>query len=247
MELDERIRKKVASYKATPASVQPIRHAPLLINVGITGSGKNALLHRLLEKYSQDYHFTLSHTCRAPRIQKGVKEQDGVEYHFVDLGTMEKMVDEHKFIEVAVIHNAWLSGSSIAEVETAQEQGKIAVNDIDIQGASVYVGLGLNVKPVFILPPSYEVWMDRLVSRYGGLGEVDKHDMILRITSAIREIEHAMSVDYFYIVINDDLEETVDLINEIAHDKPVEPHYHKAMTIAQHMLERLREELAKLA
>lgn len=246
MELDERLRKKVAGYKPSAAAIDPIRHAPLLINVGISGSGKNALLHRLLQKYPKDYHFTISHTSRAPRTQNGAKEINGIDYHFVNLATMESMVDEQAFIEVAVIHDAWVSGSSISEVALAEREGKIAVNDIDIQGADHYVKLGLQVKPVFIMPPSFEVWIRRLSGRYGGMDNLHKSELALRMQSAIREIEHAIAVDHFYIVINDDLEKTVDLINDIAHDKPVEPHYHKAMDIAKHMLEQLHEELAKL-
>jgi guanylate kinase len=244
MELDERLMKKVAAYSPSQQALEPIRNAPLLFTVGITAAGKNALLHRLLETHPGDYSFLVSHTSRAPRANQGVMERDGVEYHFVDLETVDKMLDQHAFIEAQVIHNAWISGSSIAEVQKAQAQNRISVSDIDVQGIDGYIQLGLNVKPVFILPPSYDVWMTRLMQRYEG--EPHKHDLVLRMQSAVREIEHALAVDHFYIVINDDLDETVEVVNDIAHGESVDPHYHKAMTIAEQLLDRIREELAEM-
>jgi guanylate kinase len=244
MELDARLIKKVASYKVSEQALEPIKDAPLLFAVGITAAGKNALLHRLLESYPENYSFLVSHTSRAPRTNHGVIEQNGVEYYFIDLLTMSKMLDKHELIEAQVIHNAWISGSSIAEVQKAQSEGRVSVSDIDVQGIDVYLRLGLNVKPVFILPPSYDVWMERLLERYEG--KPHQHDLVLRMQSAIHEIEHALVSDHFYIVINDDLDETVKLVDEIAHGEPVDPHYHKAMAIAERLLERIREELAKM-
>jgi guanylate kinase len=244
MELDERLIQKVAQYSPSQQALDPIRNAPLLFTVGITAAGKNALLQRLLETHPDEYIFLISHTSRAPRANHGIMERDGVEYHFVDLETIDTMLDTQAFIEAQVIHNAWVSGSSIAEVQKAQEEHRISTTDIDVQGIDVYVQLGLNAKPVFILPPSYDVWMERLLQRYEG--KPHQHDLVLRMQSAIREIEHALSVDHFYIVINDDLDEAVEVVNDIAHGAPVDPHYHKAMAIAQQLLQRIREELAKM-
>jgi guanylate kinase len=244
MELDTRLKQKVATYQVTNQDLARISQAPLLFAVGITAAGKNALLHRLLQLYPDDYHFSVSHTSRAPRENHGIMEQDGVEYHFVDLPTIEHMLDNHEFIEAQVIHNAWISGSSIAEIADAYRQGLIAAADVDVQGAEEYVKLGLHVKPVFILPPSYNVWRERLLLRYEG--KPHKHDLVLRMQSAIKEIEHALAVDYFYIVINDDLDKTVELVNQIAHGELVDPHYHKAIAVAQELLARIRVELAKM-
>lgn len=245
MELDESLKQKVASYKPDQVKLDAIRHIPLLFMVGITSAGKNAVLHKLLEKFPDDYYFMVSHTTRAPRENHGVAERDGVEYHFVDPASMSILLDERELIEAQLIHSAWVSGTSIAEVHHAQNSNRIPVSDIDIQGAEAYLGLGLNAKPVFILPPNYELWMERLMTRYGG--RPHQHDLFLRLQSAVREIERAVMLDDFYIVINDDLEHTVKVVNRIAHGEEVEPHYHKAMAVAEQLLDRIRKELEKLA
>lgn len=244
MEIDADLQRKVAAYQPDKSKLDVIKNAPMMLMVGITASGKNAVLHRLMEKHPDNYYFLVSHTSRAPRVNHGELERDGVNYHFVDLATIDKMLGSSEFIEAQVIHNSWISGSSIAEVEKAQSQNRTAVSDIDIQGAEVYVKLGLNVKPVFILPPSFEVWKERFMSRYNG--EIDSRELSVRIQGAIRETEHALMLENFYIVINDDLDKTVEVVNEIGQGKPVEPHYQKAMEIAEQLLNSLREELAKL-
>jgi len=244
MELDVVASEKVAAYKPDKAKLDVIRDVPLMFMVGITSAGKNAVLHRLLEKYPDNYYFIVSHTTRAPRENHGVMEQDGKEYHFIDLQAMKSLLDNHDLIEAQVIHSAWISGTSIAEVQKAQANGKIPVSDIDIQGAEAYVGFGLNAKPIFILPPSYDVWMERLMTRYEG--KPHKHDLFLRMQAAVGEIERAMTLDDFYIVINDNLDHTVDLAHKIAQGEPVEPHYHKAMDIAEQLLVRIRAELEKM-
>jgi guanylate kinase len=67
-----------------------------------------------------------------------------------------------------------------------------------------------------------------------------------RLQSAVREINHALEVPYFYIVINDRLSETAELVNSIGHGAPVEPHYHKAMDVARQLLREIESELSTL-
>ncbi|HYH74440.1 MAG TPA: hypothetical protein VD735_00605 [Candidatus Saccharimonadales bacterium] len=243
MESDKRLKAKVLSYSPSSKSLAPIMQAPMLFLVGITGAGKNTILTELLQQYPDRYRFIISHTTRAPRENHGIMERDGHEYHFVDAARMERMVDNGEFIEVQPIH-AQISGSSIHEVLEAHNQHKIAVSDIDVQGADYCVGLGLSVKPIFILPPSFEIWYERFTARYEG--RVHKHDLVIRMQSAVKEIQHVLDVNYFYIVINDNLQETVALVDEIALGGDVDPHYHKAVATAQTLLDKIRQELAHM-
>lgn len=243
MELDDRLRQKVAAYKPSPNALKPIRRAPLLLLVGITGAGKDTILQHLLATYPTEYRYILSHITRPRRENEGVMEQEGVEYHFISFEQANHMLEAGEYIEANIVHHEHIYGTTIGEVKSIYDEGKIGLTDVTIDGASDYVRLGLNAKPVFLLPPSYEVWKQRLLKREGTLDPVYyKH----RLQSAVREIEHALSVPYFYIVINDHLSTTAELVNSIGHDEPVEPHYHKAMEIAEQMLERLQQELGTL-
>jgi guanylate kinase len=245
MELDERLIQKVTSYKPSLEAVAHISTTPILFVVGITGAGKDTIQRNLVAAHQNEYRFIVSHTTRAPRENHGTLEQDGVDYHFVDFAQIDQMIDNKQFVEAKVVHFDNVYGTSIAEIEAAQREDKIAITDIEVKGVREYVDLGMNVKPVFLLPPSYEVWWERLTARYSG--KMLDQDLRKRMQTALMEIEHAVATDYFYIVINDDLNDTVDLVNRIAHGEAVEPHYHKAMDIAEQFLQRMREKLATTA
>jgi guanylate kinase len=102
----------------------------------------------------------------------------------------------------------------------------------------------MNVKPVFLLPPSYEIWWQRLLSRYEG--KIDEHDLYNRMKTALVELEHAINTDYFYVIINDDLEKAVALVDRIAHGEHVQSHYRKTIEIAQDIVRDLRRRLSAI-
>ncbi|HSE60767.1 MAG TPA: hypothetical protein VLA88_00565 [Candidatus Saccharimonadales bacterium] len=239
MELDDSLRHKVAAYKPTPEALRPIRRAPILLLAGTTGAGKDAVIGHLLATYPNEYDFIVSHVTRSPRPY----EKEGVHYHFIDFAKAKQLLDSHGYIEADIVHAEDIYGSTIGEVKRIRDQGKIATSDITIQGCDHYVGLGLNAKAVFLLPPSYEIWQKRLSKRNDAM---DAPELKRRLKSALREVRHALATPHYYIVINDDLENTAELVNRIAHGEPVERHYHKAMEIAEEMIAQINAEIGRL-
>lgn len=242
MALDQRLRQKVANYKPSPEKLAPIRNEPLLIMCGITGAGKNAVINQLRATYGNEYLFVVTHITRPPRENNGVMERNGIEYNFIDFTEAERLLDAGEYIEANIVHNDHIYGMTIAEIKRIKDAGKIATTDITIEGVDNLVELGLNVKPVFLLPPSYEVWRQRLGSR----GDMTKEELKRRMQSAITEIYHALNVPHYYIVINDHLGTTAELVNSIGHGQPVEPHYQAAMDVANKLLVRIKAELTLL-
>jgi guanylate kinase len=245
MEDTTRVLAKVSSYQPSQIKLQTIRDLSLVFMVGITSAGKNTVLNRLLQHDSKDFEFIVSHTTRAPRENDGVLEVDGKDYYFVDEAEIERMVDAQEFVEVQKVHDK-IYGTSVKELQRIASAGKIAVTDLDIQGVDKYDELGLKVRSVFILPPSYDVWMSRLKSRYGSEEQISIDDFRARMQSALQEIEWAMLASDCYIVINKDLDETADLVIEIATGETVDPHYHKAVEIAEELMTNIRSELAQI-
>ena len=119
---------------------------------------------------------------------------------------------------------------------------KIIIGDIDAYGVGNFVKLGLKVRPVFVLPPSYEVWQQRLLKRYEG-HEIDRADWQRRIVTAKHELELALQNGYYYLVINDDLDATAKLINDIAHGERVERRPYEAERLIYNMLEHVNREI----
>lgn len=240
MELDEQLIAKVKNYQPSTERLGPLKDVPLLFLVGISGAGKNAITTALLKAYANSYHEFVTHTTRAPRENHGVMERDGVEYHFVDFEQASAMLDNHDYIE-ANVYSANIYGTSVAELEAAQQEHRIAIGDIDVNGVANFMRLGLNAKPVFILPPNYEVWQQRLLSRYKQ--GIDKNDWILRIQTARREIEYALANDYFYLIVNDDLQATIEQVNAIAHSQFEAHRTEESMAAAKDLLNGINDAL----
>ena len=67
----------------------------LIVLVGDSASGKSSIAKELIESF--DYKKLVTYTTRSPR--KG--EVDGIDYHFVDKDTMDKMITDKAFFDIA--------------------------------------------------------------------------------------------------------------------------------------------------
>jgi len=209
--MDTQLKKLLATYKPSAQTVSLIRSTPILFLVGPTGAGKDALKSVLLT--SGRYHHIVSHTTRSPRINHGIIEQDGVDYHFIDLAQARRMLEAHEFIE-AKIYSGNVYGTSVSEIQQAHNEAKTAITDLEVQGIAVYKAIDPNVMAVFLLPPDFETWQARLQRRYGDV--VDAADAKLRMQTALVEIEQLLNHDYYVAVVNRELSETLAEIKTIA-------------------------------
>jgi guanylate kinase len=237
--MDTPLDRKLADYAPAQSTQQLIKETPILVLVGPTGAGKDSLKDKLLE--TGDYHHIISHTTRPPRINHGIIEQDGREYHFIDKAIAKKMLDDHGFIE-AKMYSGNLYGTSVAEIQEAHDQGKIAMTDIEVQGVAEYKTLDPGVMAVFLLPPDFQTWQERLQRRYGDV--VDAADSRLRMQTALDELRQLLNTDYYVAVINDDLEETFNHIKTVTssrnHTTPDEP---RARAVAEQLAKDIQAHL----
>jgi guanylate kinase len=213
----ERLAAKLAAYQPAVKTVELVRQTPIVLLVGISGAGKDTIKHRLLG--TGNYHHIVSHTTRAPRENHGIMEQDGQDYHFIDLAKAESLLDEGGFVE-AKMYSGNVYGTGAAEIQAAHDEHKIAITDIEVQGVAEYKDMSAKVIAVFILPPDYEAWQKRLRARYGDK-EPDPTDMEKRMHTAIRELEEALKVPYYHFVMNDDLETAVETVDKIGHNQDI--------------------------
>jgi guanylate kinase len=214
--IDENLVRKLASYAPAAATTKLVKSTPILLLVGPTGAGKDALKDKLLK--TGRYHHIISHTTRPPRINHGVVEQDGQDYHFIDKATAEEMLDKQALIE-AKIYSGNLYGTSVAEIQKAHNDGKVAMTDIEVQGVAEYKSLDKSVMAVFLLPPDFETWQKRLARRYGDV--VDAADARLRQQTALGELEQLLNTNYYTPIINDNLEQTFQKIQKVATGHPL--------------------------
>ena len=159
-----------------------------------SGAGKTSLVKALLEAMD-GIEVSVSHTTRPPRPG----EVDGVDYHFVDVPTFEKMVAEGAFLEHARVFDNYY-GTARASVEARLRAGVDVILEIDWQGARLVREQFPDAVGVFILPPSREA----LEARLRGRGQDSDEVIARRMRDAVREMSHYGEFDY--LVFNDDFD-----------------------------------------
>ena len=173
----------------------------MLILSSPSGAGKTTLV-RLLSK-NRDFHISISHTTRKPRINE-IQDED---YHFVDNDKFENLIKKGEFLEYAKVFNHFY-GTTKTPVINNLKNGKNVIFDIDWQGAEQIKNKKLEYKLItfFVLPPSKKVLFDRLSNR-------DMKDKLIaeeRMKVFSKDIQHWKNYDY--VVINDNLQ---DCFNQI--------------------------------
>lgn len=197
-------------YRPSEASIDIVKTTPLLFLVGISGAGKGTIKQCLLE--TGDYTKFVSHTTRSPRENNGVMEQNGVEYYFISVDTAIDMIKNGEYIEVKY-YSGNVYGTTAEELARAKDSGKIALNDIEIQGIGEYLNISSSIKVIFIVPPSYKIWLERLAARYDG--NINSYDLQLRLETAKHELETALNDARISFIINDDLDIAVQDVEKI--------------------------------
>ncbi len=207
----------------------------LLLMCGVTSSGRNTVIGELLK--TGNYHFITSDTTRKPRVNRGNMEISGEEYWFKTEKEVLKGLKEGEYLEAAIIHGQQVSGISIAEMERARDGGKIATTDIEIVGVRNIVQAKPDSINVFMIPPSFEVWIDRI----NGRGHMPELELRRRLKSAISEIREALHKDYFVIIVNDEFHKTAQIVSEIFEH---EPDQQDARQVARRLLNETQTYLA---
>lgn len=229
------IGQKLASYTPSVETIALVRETPILLLVGVSGAGKDSLKYKLLD--TGLYHHIVSHTTRSPRMNGNKMEADGYEYHFISLGQANEMLDRHAFVE-AKMYSGNIYGTSVAEIQKAHDDNKIAVTDVEVQGVAEFKSLAPDVKAVFVLPPNYKTWQKRLLSRYAG--NIDETDYARRMATARVELQKALTSNYFFYLINDDLYVALSTVQAFVRNNIIDPDAQQAAhEVAEGLLNRL--------
>lgn len=169
-----------------------------------SGAGKTSICRAILDSQLQ-VSLSTSVTTRSPRPG----EVDGDHYYFMDLPTFEAKKKSGDFIEHAEVFGNHY-GTLKKPVLTSLENGKSVLFDIDWQGMrQLKETLRDDVVSIFISPPSLEVLKERLKGR----GQDSLEVIEARMEKALHEMKHWN--EYDYVIINEDLERSIDAVTSI--------------------------------
>jgi guanylate kinase len=197
-----------------------------------SGSGKSTLVNELRNSVA-DLDFSVSYTTRKPRGS----EQDSREYYFVDRKEFQRMIDDDEFLEHADVFGNYY-GTARRFLLEAAERGHDLLLDIDVQGAAQMKARLPEAISIFVLPPSREELERRLRRRSAAENMKSEEVINRRLQTAAREIENYRNYDY--ILINDNLEESIDALKAIVLAERME-HTHKPLSPEDAALIKLAE------
>ena len=178
------------------------RTCPVVLSAP-SGAGKTTIARALVEEI-EDVVFSVSATTRPARDH----EVDGVDYHFLSEADFRSMIEADELVEWAEVHGH-LYGTSREAVQAALEEGRFLILDVDVQGAMQMRDRVPDSVLVFVLPPSADALVERLMER----GTEGEDNVTRRIENARGELEQASQFDY--IVVNENLDQAIDEVRSI--------------------------------
>jgi guanylate kinase len=174
-----------------PAGAVPSR---LTVLAGPTAVGKGTVAAQVRATHPEVW-LSVSVTTRSPRPG----EVDGVHYHFVDDAGFDAMIDHGEFLEWALVHGAARYGTPRVPVVEALESGRLALLEIDLQGARQVRDSMPEAFFVFLKPPSWEELVRRLVGR----GTETEAERARRLETAVAEL--AAEPEFDVTIVNADV------------------------------------------
>ena len=179
----------------------------LIIVAGPSGAGKGTVENAVMEKFPE-IEFSVSVTTRPRRDY----EIEGQHYFFISKAEFLKCIERDELVEWQEVYskNGHFYGTLRSYVDSALEQGRQLLIDIDIKG-------GINLKKaypehsisIFIEPPSVEALEQRLIKR-----NTDSPEQI-RIRLERMPEEMLLGKQFDHTIVNSELNEAVNAFTEI--------------------------------
>lgn len=205
--LGARQRRALAAWLDRRFPVAPPRggRSRLLVLAGPTAVGKGTVAAHI-QQHHPEILLSVSATTRAPRPG----EVDGEHYFFVDDAAFDDLVARGALLEHATVHNAHRYGTPREPIERALDEGRTVLLEIDLQGARQVRAAAPDATLIFLLPPSW----DELVQRLVGRGTEDEEERARRLRTA--RVELASQNEFDYRIVNANVADAARDVVELA-------------------------------
>lgn len=170
---------------------------------GCSGVGKGTV-QKIVMQDMPELMFSVSATTRKPRAG----EVDGKNYYFLEKEDFENRIKNDEFLEYVKLFDNYY-GTLYSEIDKNIAEGNDVLLEIDTEGAMNVKKKRPNAILIFLLPPS----VDDLVNRLLGRGTETEDSIKLRKAKINDELK--MAEKYDYVVVNDVVETCVDKVESI--------------------------------
>ena len=176
----------------------------MLVLSSPSGAGKTSIARSLLTR-DKEINMSVSATTRPRRPG----EAEGKDYYFVDEEKFKIDINKGLFLEYARVFDHYY-GTPLGLVQKLLSSGCDVLFDIDWQGTQqIKAKARDDLVSIFVLPPSTAELEKRLITRAQDSAEV----VAGRMAQAADEMSHYP--EYDYIIVNHDLDQSIDAVHTI--------------------------------
>ena len=180
------------------------RRGLMLVLSSPSGAGKTSIARSLLTR-DKKINMSISATTRPRRPG----EAEGKDYYFVDEEKFKTDINKGLFLEYARVFDHYY-GTPLGLVQKLLSSGCDVLFDIDWQGTQqIKAKARDDLVSIFVLPPSTAELEKRLITRAQDSAEV----VAGRMARAADEMSHYP--EYDYIIVNHDLDQSIDAVHTI--------------------------------
>ena len=180
------------------------RRGLMLVLSSPSGAGKTSIARSLLKR-DKEINMSVSATTRPKRPG----EAEGKDYYFVDEKKFKSDINKGLFLEYARVFDHYY-GTPLGLVQKLLSSGCDVLFDIDWQGTQqIKAKARDDLVSIFVLPPSTAELEKRLITRAQDSAEV----VAGRMARAADEMSHYP--EYDYIIVNNDLDQSIDAVHTI--------------------------------
>ena len=177
----------------------------LFVISGPSGVGKDTIISHLKSR-DKEWFFLITATTRI--IRDG--ERDGKDYLFLTDQQFQAMLEGNQFIENAEVYGNKY-GVPASQIDIAKQSLRQAILKIDVQGALTIKSKFDDAILIFVKPAN----MDQLNLRLTNRASENISEQEDRISKASHEMEQMEHFDYIVTNNDDQIVESVDLIDKI--------------------------------
>ena len=204
------------------------RQGLMLVLSSPSGAGKTSIARALL---SLDEEITMSVSATTRPRRPG--ETEGKDYFFIDEQKFKTDVNKGLFLEYARVFENYY-GTPLGPVQKVLSSGRDVLFDIDWQGTQqIKAKARDDLVSIFVLPPSTTELEKRLITRAQDSSEV----VAGRMARAVDEMSHYP--EYDYIVVNHDLDQSIESVHTILKAERLRRNRQAGLT---EFMKQLREE-----
>jgi guanylate kinase len=185
------------------------KQGKLIIFSAPSGSGKTTIVKHLVANIPQ-LGYSIS-ACTRPR--RGRTEQHGKDYYFMEKEDFEHKIRNEEFVEWEQVYPGAYYGTLKSEVQRIWNNDKHVIFDVDVVGGlKIKEYYGDNALAIFVKVNSIDELRKRLLKRQ------TETDATLETRLAKAEYEMSFENRFDVVLVNEDLEETLEKAVKIVQD-----------------------------